>query len=287
MKYVFIFLMVLVVGACGNQSSSNQKKEALNTDVGQKTAEDSEKLKFVHRSEFQDLLDSADVVGSILIYDTKNEVYYSNDFEWAKKGYLPASTYKIPNSIIGLETGEIESDQTIFKWDGEEKWLKAWEQDLVLRDAFQFSCLPCYQELARKIGPDRMKDHVARLKYGQMDINTNTTDNFWVLGNSRITQLEQIDFLRRLYNHELPISERTESIMKDIMFVEDVKDDKLYAKTGLSNVNDAYNGWYVGYLAGPNNTYFFATNVEPGEAFDFNTFVQQRIKVTKKAFALL
>ena len=287
MKFVLTCLIILGLGACKDKTSSYSKKEALSTDVSQEKAQDPGKIKFIHRPEFQALLDSADVVGSILIYDTKNNVYCSNDFEWAGEGRLPASTYKISNSIIGLETGEIESEQTIFKWDGEEKWLKAWEQDLILRDAFQFSCLPCYRELARKIGPDRMNDYVSRFEYGQMDIDSSTIGNFWVQGTSRITQLEQISFLRRLYHRQLPISERTENIMKDVMYVEDFNGYRLYAKTGLSNVNNAYNGWYVGYLTGPNNTYFFATNVSPGQAFDFSTFVQQRIKVTKKAFDLL
>ena len=71
-------------------------------------------------------------------------------------GHLPASTFKIPNSIIALETGLIEDDSTLIKWDGDERRLPAWEQDLVFRDAFHYSCVPCYQEIARKIGEKRM-----------------------------------------------------------------------------------------------------------------------------------
>ena len=92
--------------------------------------------KNIIKPEFQSIIDSSDVIGSILIYDLNQDVYYSNDFEWSNKGNLPASTFKIANSIIGLETGVIENDSVIFKWDGEKKWLKNWEQDLILRDAF-------------------------------------------------------------------------------------------------------------------------------------------------------
>ncbi len=107
---------------------------------------------YIVKPEFESLIDSADVVGAILLYDHQKNIYYSNDFDWANKGKLPASTFKIANTIIGLETGVIESDSVIFKWDGRPKGNKNWEQDLILRDAFHFSCVPCYQDVAREVG---------------------------------------------------------------------------------------------------------------------------------------
>ena len=70
------------------------------------------------KESFQKLIDTAGLKGSILLYDAHKAIYYSNDFEWATTGQLPASTYKIPNSIIGLETKEVD-ESTIFKWNGE------------------------------------------------------------------------------------------------------------------------------------------------------------------------
>ena len=32
--------------------------------------------------------------------------------------YLPASTFKIVNSLIGLQTGKISDDSMVIKWDG-------------------------------------------------------------------------------------------------------------------------------------------------------------------------
>ena len=102
--------------------------------------------------EFQAIIDSADVEGAILMYDLVGDKYFSNDFGWAKIGNLPASTFKIANSIIALETGVVENESTVFKWNGENRRLKVWERDLTFRDAFHLSCVPCYQEVARKIG---------------------------------------------------------------------------------------------------------------------------------------
>ncbi|WP_282179187.1 class D beta-lactamase [Maribacter stanieri] len=236
--------------------------------------------KNIIKSEFQSIIDSSDVIGSILIYDLSKDIYYSNDFEWSNKGNLPASTFKIANSIIGLETGVIENDSVIFKWDGEKKWLKNWEQDLILRDAFQFSCVHCYQEVARKIGSKRMNDYVSKLNYGNLEIDATNIDKFWLEGASRISQMQQIDFLKRFYNFELPISKRTESIMRNIMLIEETDQYKLSGKSGLSNNNGEYNGWFVGFVEFKNNTYLFATNLEPKKEFNFDSFIKKRLDLT-------
>lgn len=230
--------------------------------------------------EFQSILDSAEVVGAILLYDFQEDAYYSNDFERAKEGKLPASTFKITNSIIGLETGVIESDTTMFKWDGEERGNENWERDLSLGDAFRFSCVPCYQEIARKIGSERMNDYLQKLDYGAMEVDSSNMDRFWLGGGSRISPMQQIDFLKRLYTSKLPISERTTNILRKIMFIEETEKYSLYGKTGLSNAEHGYNGWFVGYVEQGTETYFFATNIEPRDDFDFDVFVQKRMDIT-------
>ncbi len=256
--------------------------------TGKKTVQNKKEGKAIDREiivpEFQNILDSADVEGSILVYDFIDNKYYSNDYEWTKKGKIPASTFKITNSIIALETGTIENDSTLFKWNGEKRMLKNWEQDLIFREAFHFSCVPCYQEVARKIGVKKMTEYLDKLEYGNMEVDSANIDLFWLEGESRINQFQQIDFLKRFYKSELPISERTESIMKRMMVIEDNDNYKLSGKTGWSIRNGNNNGWFVGYVEAQNKTYFFATNVEPNQQFDMDMFPMIRKDVTFKAF---
>lgn len=240
----------------------------------------------VLKPEFEKILDSLKVKGAILIYDVKNKTYYSNDFSWTKMGIIPASTFKIPNSIIALETGVIQNDSVIFKWNGEKRNFKKWQEDLTFKKAFQVSCVPCYQEVARKIGVNRMKTYLKKLNYPGMVFDTLTIDNFWLQGKSKISQMQQIDFLERLYFSKLPISKRTENIMKNIMLIEKNKSYTLSGKAGWGMRNEINNGWLVGYLETNNSVYFFATNVEK-EKTNMDEFPIIRLNSSKEAFRKL
>lgn len=232
---------------------------------------------------YQAILDSSQVTGAILVFDPAEKTFYSNDFEWCETGHLPASTFKIPNSIIALETGVMKSDSTMIKWDGEKRRLAEWERDLSLREAFHISCVPCYQEIARAIGVERMNDYLIRFDYGHMIVDPASIDRFWLEGESKISQYEQIDFLYRFYSSGLPISKRTESIMKKLMVIEESDTLRLSGKTGWSIRNGNNNGWFVGYAEKGEKVLFFATNINPNAGFNMDMFPLIRKEITLKA----
>ena len=272
MKIFYVTSMAILFFSCTSNKTYPNKKDEKSTELR------------IVISEFNTIIESADVKGSILIYDFENNKYYSNDFQWAEKGNLPASTFKIPNSIIALETGIVEDDSTLFKWDGEKRYLKNWEQDLTFKQAFHYSCVPCYQEVARKIGTKKMSKHLNEIDYGNMKVDSLNIDSFWLIGKSRINQFQQIDFLKKFNNSELPISKRTETIMKRMMVIEHNSIYKLSGKTGWSIKNGNNNGWFIGYIETQNKTYFFASNIEPKKQFDMTKFSMIRKDVTLKAF---
>lgn len=233
--------------------------------------------------EFQSIINAANLEGAILIYDLKKDTYYSNDFKRIKKGNLPASTFKIPNSIIALETGVVENDSTLFKWKGVARRMKIWEQDLTFKEAFHVSCVPCYQDIARKIGSKRMNRYLNKLGYREMEVDATSIDMFWLEGSSKINQLQQIAFLKRFYQSELPISKETEVIMKRLMVIEETDTYKISGKTGWSIRNENSNGWFVGYVELEKGTYFFATNITPKQQFNMRIFPMIRKEITYKA----
>ena len=275
MKHLALFALLSILLSC---SQSVQKP---------KTAENDTQRTEVVRPDFQQILDSANVVGSVLVFDPQTNTAYSNDFKRCDKGYLPASTFKIPNSIIALETGVVENDSTLFKWNGEKRRLPVWEQDLIFRDAFRVSCVPCYQEIARNIGVKRMKEYLAKLNYGNMVVDSATIDFSGSKANPPSTMNQQLDFLKRFYNSELPISERTHEIMKRLMLIESNDSWTFSGKTGWAIRNGNNIGWFVGYLEKGNNVYFVVTNIEPNEAFNMDLFPKIRTQISLGAFRKL
>lgn len=272
MKVIYLLAVVILFNSCTGKNTYSEKEVDYELDH--------EKM----IPGFQAIIDSANLEGGILIYDFQGDEYFSNNFEWARNGKLPASTFKIVNSIIALETQVVENDSTLFKWNGEPRYLPSWEQDLVFRDAFHFSCVPCYQEVARNIGAKKMNEYINQLDYGLMVFDSMNIDMFWLEGKSQVSQFQQIDFLERFHQSELPISERTESIVKSMMVIDENEEYILSGKTGWSVRNGINNGWFVGYIESQNKTYFFATNVEPIAQFDMEFFPEIRKEVTLNAF---
>ena len=279
MKTLYFVLTVVLLSSCSVDQKTEMHQQ--NEPIGMSQSTE------IIKEEFQEIFDSIQLNGSILIYDLKNDTYYSNDFKWTRTGKLPASTFKIPNSIIALETGVVENDSTLFEWDGQKRYMKRWEKDMIFSEALHLSCVPCYQDIARSVGVKKMKEHLDKMKYGSMKFDSTNLDMFWLEGDSKISQMEQIYFLKRLYLSELPISKRTEIIMKKMLIIEERDEYKLSGKTGWSVDNDIDNGWFVGYLEVKDELYFFATNVEPKADFDMLMFPKIRNTATMDAFNIL
>ena len=270
MRPEYVVLLSILFFSCTNKKKSLANENAVIHDS-------------IQSSKLQAILDGYNVKGAVLIYDLERETFYSNDFEWANTGKLPASTFKIVNSIIALETGVVEDDDTLFAWDGQARALSIWEKDLSFKEAFHFSCVPCYQEVAREIGANRMNSYLDKLSYGRMKVDVKNIDMFWLEGESVISQFQQVDFLERFYEEKLPISSRTFLLMKKLMVMEANDEYTLRGKTGWSIRNDMNNGWFVGYLEKKEGTFFFAANIEPVGEFKPDEFIAARKKIVFKA----
>lgn len=232
---------------------------------------------------FQDL----GVEGSILIYDLNRDRTYQHNPSRNSTAFLPASTFKILNSLISLETDVIADDLAILTWDGVERIIPAWNRDLNMRLAFKQSAVWFYQVLARRVGHERMQQWVAAAGYGNQTIgDASDIDTFWLNGDLRITPEEQIQFLRRLYDNELPFSAEVMATVKDIMIVEQTPNYTIRAKTGWFGFGEPDQdeiGWYVGYVEQAGNVYFFATNIDIRDDND----PQARLELTRRCFETL
>jgi beta-lactamase class D len=199
--------------------------------------------------------------GAFALYDLNNNRYIRYDPERCAERLLPASTFKILNSLISLETGVVPDENYMIKWDGTQYPTASWNRDHTFKTAFQNSVVWYYQELARRVGRENMQHYVDLVNYGNRDISGNL-DNFWLDGKLRISAVEQVEFLKRLYSGDLPFSQRSIKIVKEIMVLEDTPTYQFSGKTGAGQMDAVNVGWFVGYINENDNVYFFAANIK-------------------------
>ena len=193
--------------------------------------------------------------------------------------FLTASTFKIVNSLIGLQTGKISSDSMVIKWDGIKRSVDAWNKDLTMYEAFRVSAVPYYQEVARRIGKDTMQAWLDTLGYGTKKI-TSRIDSFWLDNSLKITPDEELGLVKRLYFDQLPFYKYNQEIVKRAMLFENNSNYKLSYKTGWAFNEKGDNiGWMVGWIEENQHPYFFVLNIQsPDPHFDMTTIRMKLLK---------
>ena len=184
----------------------------------------------------------------------------------SRQRYLPASTFKIVNALIGLEVGSITDENEVFHWDGKPKVRAAWERDHTLASGMRESVVWMFQEVARRTGKSRMREWLERLGYGNGDMRGGI-DLFWLQGALRVSAMEQVDFLRRLAEGELPMSQRSQRLVRAALVFEKTRDFTLYAKTGTTGAMKDPVHWWIGWIERKGRpTAYFAMNFTPAAA---------------------
>jgi len=212
-------------------------------------------------NELSDLFNQKGIKGTILISTLSGDTSLTANRKRAHQPFLPASTFKIPNTLIALQTGAIKDETEIIPWDGKKRFVPAWNKDQNLQTAFSISCVWFYQELAKRVGNHQYLEYLKLIDYGNHATGDDVT-TFWLAGDLRISANEQIEFLKSLYRVEMPFDKNHYRILKKIMIVKQTEDYTLRAKTGWTARIDQQIGWYVGYVETESNIWFFATNLD-------------------------
>jgi beta-lactamase class D len=201
------------------------------------------------------------VEGTIIISSLDGKMNHVHNSHRSETRFVPASTFKIPNTLIALEEGAIKNEKEVIQWDGKDRGFDAWNKDQSLETAFPVSCVWFYQELAQRVGNEKYLTHLKKLRYGNEKTGPDVT-TFWVEGDLKISAREQINLLKKLYEESLPYSKGNMNLLKKIMIVEENPQFTIRAKTGWAMRTDPQQGWYVGYVETKGQIWFFATNLE-------------------------
>lgn len=217
----------------------------------------------------------------VLLDGSRDTVLFSNKAR-AEQRFIPASTFKIANSLIGLDAGAVKNVDEVLPYGGKPQRIKAWEHDMNLRDAIKASNVPIYQELARRIGLERMRAGVKKLDYGNMEIG-NVVDRFWLDGPLAISAVEQTEFLHRLVEGKLPVSAEAIRAVRNITLLEKTETYEVHGKTGWVFDVRQQIGWWVGWVERETKIYPFALNIDMAREED----AAKRIPIGRECLQVL
>lgn len=204
--------------------------------------------------------------GCFELLDCKSGKIFRYNPEQCSKRLPPMSTFKIFNSLAGLDCGVLKDANHPMKWDGKKRWIDSWNQDQTLASAVRNSVVWYFQNVAQSVGEARMKKYIESVHYGNEDISGGITQ-FWLGSSLRISADEQVNFVKRLYDDTLPFSKRSMQVVKEITELKKTQLGELHGKTG-SDRQDGKDvlGWFVGYVVHDGQPYVFATNIQAEDA---------------------
>ena len=237
----------------------------------------------IQEENLQKYFDDLNIKGSITIYDYKNKKWYYSDKKDSEKRTLPASTFKIPNSLISIEEYAVKDENEVLKWDGVIREFPAHNADTDLKTAFKNSTVWFHREMSRRVGIDKYRKYLKEFNYGNQKLS-GIPDYFWLDNTLVISPAEQINFLSGLYDEKYPLSKRTYNIVKNVMIEKKTDSYTLRAKIGSGLVKTLDIGWYVGYIETKDNVYFFATRLQQDEPDKNDDFLNLRKTITFNIF---
>lgn len=273
------FGFLLVILGCSYSAKKSLKKKEPQWD----------RENILVREEFKKHFHNCGVDGSIVIFDDSEKQWIVSDTTKIHHETLPASTFKIINLLIALETKTIKDENEVVSWAGTTDTAKYGYRpeiyhDMTVKEAFEVSAGWVFIELAKKIGRKKYKKYLAECNYGNLDLSQNEID-FWNFGQFAISPLNQVEFLIKMHNGYLPFSKKNIDIVKKVMITEQNEAFTISAKTGWTREKNINTGWWVGYLTTRKGIYFFATRLLQDRKKNRADFGACRKEITKKIFA--
>ncbi|KHF41638.1 BlaR1 family beta-lactam sensor/signal transducer [Halalkalibacter okhensis] len=198
--------------------------------------------------------------GTAVLYDAKEDQYRIYNQEESMTRYIPASTYKIYNSLFALQSGIISQGNSDLPWDGTIYQYEEWNQDQDLLSAMKSSASWYFHELDQQIGAEMLRDYYQHIQYGNTQVKD--VSSYWLDGTLKISPVEQVNVLKDFYYNEFMFEPVNIQTIKDSLFLEEAGGNRLFGKTGTVVIDGEHIGWFVGYLEAADHTTFFAVYIE-------------------------
>ena len=223
--------------------------------------------------------------GTAVVYDISNRRYTVYNSDLALTRSSPCSTFKIISSLIALENGIFEPEDSTRDWSGEIFWNEDWNKDIDFTEAFRTSCVWYYRQVIDDIGKDMMQKELDKLQYGNCDIsdwegrlNTNNNNRaltgFWLESSLMISPKEQVEVMERIFGDNSGYSEETQNALKQVMLVSEQEqtDISIYGKTGMGKAEGiVVDAWFTGFAEGAKGKVYFCVRLGRTDGMDVSS----------------
>lgn len=231
--------------------------------------------------------------GAAVVYDVSDRRYtiYNSDLALTRRS--PCSTFKIISSLIALENGILEPEDSKRTWSGEVFWNEDWNKDIDFNEAFRTSCVWYYRQVIDDIGKDMMQKELNKLQYGNCDIsdwegrlNTNNNNRaltgFWLESSLMISPKEQVEVMERIFGENSDYSEETQNELKQVMLVseQDRADISIYGKTGMGKAEGiVVDAWFTGFAESTEGNIYFCVYLGRTDGMDVSSSLAREIAI--------
>ncbi len=199
--------------------------------------------------------------GSFVLYDMAQDTWNIYDMDRAALRVSPDSTYKIYDALIGLEAGVITPEDSTMEWNRELYPFQEWNTDQTLQSAMSASVNWYFQEIDKQLGTSAIDRYLREIRYGNEN-SKGSLSSYWMESSLKISPIEQVELLRKLYENNLGFGIQNVNAVKDSILLSSSEAGNFYGKTGTGCIDGKdVNGWFVGYVEAPDNTWFFAANI--------------------------
>lgn len=271
----------------GKAAKAEDEKQPDPKDGGKSDQADKGKVNPAHTSENGESVSESPVIikedysryfdginGCAVFYNSRANTYHIYQEEMASVRVSPCSTFKVVSTLIGLEEGLVDSEESRMGYDGTIYENTTWNQDLNLKEAFQKSCVWYYRKLLDQVGEEKVKKWVDALDYGNCDIGqwkgdgsvnggAEELNGFWLESSLEISAREQTEVLARIFDGNTEFQEKYVSMLRDMMKTgdEDACGIEIYGKTGTGQNGNHADAWYVGMTVDGKETNYFAVRL--------------------------
>lgn len=217
--------------------------------------------------------------------------------------HAPCSTFKIAISLMGYNEGIlIDTTHPVYPFkQGYPEYLPSWKQAQNPTTWIKNSCVWYSQLITQQMGMAVFQKYVTGFDYGNEDVSgdkgkNNGLTHAWLSSSLAISPQEQIDFLQKMLNGNLPVSDKSVQMTKQLLFMENIADGwKLYGKTGSGHIVNETDpsdeskpiGWFVGWLENGDRTIYFAQFLQQDKPSDVSLGLKAKTEVYAKFSQLI